>query len=83
MQKGESNDHFFLQERDSIINGPPTTVLPRGTILMIGTTEIDHWFNMTGAGLGEYQGWYLCDGRNGTPALNGKFLGNYLVLKVF
>ena len=76
MQRNDSSN--FSQERDSI-----RAVLPRGTIVMIGTTEIDQWFNMNGAGLGEYQGWYLCDGRNSTPDLNGKFLGIYKVLNVF
>ncbi|CAF4104849.1 unnamed protein product [Rotaria sp. Silwood1] len=41
---------------------------------MIASTEIDNWFNINGKGLGEYSGWYICDGRNGTPDLRGRFL---------
>ncbi len=75
-------------------------MLPRGTVLMIATDQIDYWFNIYGQGLGEYLGkkfsllslslitmwiildtffysmchvgWYLCDGRNGTPDLTGR-----------
>jgi microcystin-dependent protein len=64
---------YLSEESDSIRNGIANTALPRGTILMIGSSEIDNWFNLLGVGLGEYRGWFLCDGRNGTPDLRGKF----------
>ncbi|CAF2105046.1 unnamed protein product [Rotaria magnacalcarata] len=41
---------------------------------MIASAEMDDWFNINGKGLGEYSGWYICDGRNGTPDLRGRFL---------
>lgn len=50
------------------------TNLPRGTILMAGTSQIEDWFNMNGVGIGEYKGWYIFDGRNGTPDLRKRFL---------
>ena len=65
---------YLARESDSIRNGLASTALPRGTILMIGSREIDNWFNLLGAGLGEYRGWFLCDGQNGTPDLRGKFV---------
>jgi microcystin-dependent protein len=65
---------YLAKESDSIRNGIANTALPRGTILMIGSSEIDNWFNLLGVGLGEYRGWFLCDGRNGTPDLRGRFV---------
>jgi hypothetical protein len=72
---------YLAQESDSIRNGIANTALPRGTILMIGSSEIDNWFNLLGVGLGEYRGWFLCDGRNGTPDLRGKFAVGRDVIK--
>ena len=43
----------FSNESNSIRMGLASTSLPRGTILMVGTADIDNWFNMIGAGLGE------------------------------
>lgn len=59
---------------DTIAKSQAIGFLPRGVVMAIATTQIDKWFNMFGAGLGEYDGWYLCDGRNGTPDLSGRFL---------
>lgn len=50
------------------------TMMPRGSVIMIASSVINQWFNAYGQGLGEYNGWFLCDGRNGTPDLRGKFL---------
>jgi microcystin-dependent protein len=72
-------DQYLQQEMLSIRSGTKCstcTQLPRGTILLIGSTEIDNWFNLNGAGLGEYAGWFLCDGRNGTPDMRARFLIN-------
>ena len=63
-------EQYLQQEMNSIRSGTQCTactLLPRGTILLIGSSEIDNWFNLNGVGLGEYAGWFLCDGRNGTP----------------
>lgn len=72
--KGENVEEYLKQNRESIRNGRAINNFPRGTILMISSTEMDYWFNILGAGLGEYQGWYICDGRNGTPDLRGRFV---------
>jgi len=70
----EDVEQFLKAKSFSIKFGSAHTYLPRGTILMISSSEIDNWFNMLGAGLGEYQDWFICDGRNGTPDLRGRFV---------
>ncbi len=54
--KAENVASYLQQQSISIANGMPRTMLPRGTVLMCATDEIDHWFNMNGKGLGEYSG---------------------------
>jgi microcystin-dependent protein len=74
-EESENDVEAYLQrERSNIQASRATGYLPRGTILSVGTSEIDFWFNMQGIGLGEYAGWYICDGRNGTPDLRGRFI---------
>lgn len=67
-------NEYLAKESDNIRNANirAGSILPRGTVVTIATTEIDNWFNVNGVGLGEYAGWYLCDGRNGTPDLRGR-----------
>ncbi|CAF1505043.1 unnamed protein product [Adineta steineri] len=65
---------YLKQESIKIASSPANTRLPRGTVLMVASTEMDNWFNLNGKGLGEYAGWYICDGRNGTPDLRGRFV---------
>ena len=72
---GDDVENYLKQESRNIASASsPNTKLPRGTVLMIASAEIDDWFNLNGKGLGEYAGWYLCDGRNGTPDLRGRFV---------
>lgn len=63
---------YLVNERENIRTAKSFHTYPRGSILAIGSTEVDYWFNMHGMGLGEYTGWYICDGRNGTPDLRGR-----------
>jgi microcystin-dependent protein len=70
----ENVENYLRQESRNIASLPSNTRLPRGTVLMIASTEMDDWFNINGKGLGEYAGWYICDGRNGTPDLRGRFV---------
>ena len=49
-------------------------MIPRGTIVLVASKLISEWFQENGYGMGEYYGWYLCDGRNGTPDLRAKFI---------
>jgi len=70
----ENVENYLRQESRNIASVPSNTRLPRGTVLMIASAEIDDWFNINGKGLGEYAGWYLCDGRNGSPDLRGRFV---------
>lgn len=37
--------------------------------MAVGSEEVDNWFTINGVGMGEYAGWCICDGRNGTPDL--------------
>lgn len=67
-------ENYLRQESRTIASSPSNTRLPRGTVLMIASAEMDDWFNLNGKGLGEYSGWYICDGRNGTPDLRGRFV---------
>ena len=77
-QISTQNVEQYLQQQTNVIRDDTTCTacgrLPRGTILLIGSTEADNWFNLNGVGLGEYAGWLLCDGRNGTPDMRGRFL---------
>ena len=43
-------------------------------VTMIASDKAAQWFNEQGQGRSEYIGWYICDGRNGTPDLRGRFL---------
>jgi hypothetical protein len=67
-------EDLLKKESDNIKSYRSTTMLPRGTILMVASKLVNEWFNANGYGLGEYDGWYLCDGRNGTPDLRAKFI---------
>jgi len=49
-------DSYLQQQSKSIANGAARGMLPRGTVLMCATDEINNWFNMDGKGLGEYAG---------------------------
>jgi hypothetical protein len=55
-------------------NKPLISQLPVGTILSVSSISILDGFNQDGKGIGDYLGWYLCDGRNGAPDLSRKFL---------
>jgi len=52
----ENVDSYLQQQSKSIANGAARGMLPRGTVLMCATDEINNWFNMDGKGLGEYAG---------------------------
>ena len=52
----ENVDSYLQQQSKSIAMGEARTMLPRGTILMCATEEINNWFNLDGKGLGEYAG---------------------------
>jgi microcystin-dependent protein len=70
----EGVNAYLARESESIKTSNAVGFLPRGIIIAIGSTQINNWFNINGVGLGEYAGWYLCDGRNDTPDLRGRFL---------
>ena len=59
--KAENVDSYLQQQSISIANGMPRTMLPRGTVLMCATDEIDHWFNMNEKGL-ERDAWTRAPG---------------------
>ncbi|CAF5148703.1 unnamed protein product, partial [Rotaria sp. Silwood1] len=67
-------EDYLRKESKNIASLTSNTRLPRGTVLTVASAEIDSWFNINGKGLGEYSGWYLCDGRNGTLDLRGRFV---------
>ena len=50
------------------------TLVPRGTILQVASCIIQQSFNSDGYGMGDYDGWVICNGQNGTPDLRGRFL---------
>jgi len=45
---------------------------PNYSIVMLGSEEQLRFFDGDGKGFDEMTGWYLCDGRNGTPDLRGR-----------
>ncbi len=52
----ENVESYLQQQSRSIAVGDARGMLPRGTILMLATEEINNWFNLDGKGLGEYAG---------------------------
>ena len=52
----EDVESYLQQQSKTIANGVPRTMLPRGTVLMCATDEINNWFNLDGKGIGEYAG---------------------------
>ena len=51
-------------------------IVPKGSILSWYGT-ISGNFDGTGNGLGNYAGWAICNGSNGTPNLSGRFIVGY------
>ena len=47
---------------------------PNYSIVMIGSETMLNFFDSNGKGFDEMIGWYLCDGRNGSPDLRGRFV---------
>jgi hypothetical protein len=45
---------------------------PNYMIAMLGSEDQLKYFDSDGKGFGEMAGWYLCDGRNGSPDLRGR-----------
>jgi len=52
----ENVESYLQQQSRSIAIGEARGMLPRGTILMCATEEINNWFNLDGKGIGEYAG---------------------------
>ncbi|CAF1225211.1 unnamed protein product [Didymodactylos carnosus] len=73
-ETGVNVEAMLKEQRASISSSRLSTPYPRGMIVMIASLETDNWFTIQGNGIGEYTGWYICDGRNGTPDLRGRFL---------
>jgi microcystin-dependent protein len=47
----------------------------RNMIVIIASNEVNTInFDANGVGLGQYEGWFICNGQNGTPDLRGRFL---------
>lgn len=47
---------------------------PNYSIVMLGSEDMLRFFDENGKGFDEMAYWYLCDGRNGTPDLRGRFV---------
>ena len=47
-------------------------VMPRGSV--VAWAGNPNTYFPGGAGTGEFSGWYICDGRNATPDLRGRFI---------
>lgn len=67
-------EKYLNDNGDRIASARKSATLPRGTIVMLASKQVDKWFNLLGEGIGEYAGWYICDGRNGSPDLRGRFV---------
>ncbi len=52
----ENVESYLQQQSKSIAVGVARIMLPRGTILMCASEEINNWFNLDGKGIGEYAG---------------------------
>ncbi len=48
------------------------TKYPNYSIIMLGSEDMLRYFDANGKGFDEMTGWYLCDGRNGSPDLRGR-----------
>ena len=67
-------EDILNEQTPNIISNKLAIQYPRGAVIMVASKLIDSWFDSNGTGLGEYSGWYICDGRNGTPDLRGRFI---------
>lgn len=67
-------EKLLEKETDVIRNYEIPTLFPRGMVMMVASKLVDQWFHPDGYGLGEYHGWFICDGRNGTPDLKSRFV---------
>lgn len=65
------NDHESLKKQFHEIKKQR---YPYGSIVAISLTRVLNKFDSSGKGFGDYLGWFLCDGRNNAPNLNGRFL---------
>lgn len=52
----ENVETYLQQQSKTIANGAARGFVPRGTVLMCATNEINNWFNLDGKGIGEYAG---------------------------
>lgn len=71
---GQARVRRWLSVRDSVVTDRfrGEGVVPTYGIVMFSGTVSGNFPG--GLGTGEYQGWALCDGRNGTPDLRGRFI---------
>ena len=71
---GQANIRRWLSVRDSVVTDRfrGEGVIPTfGIVMYSGVVSANF---PGGLGTGEYVGWALCDGRNGTPDLRGRFI---------
>ena len=64
---------FVLTTSKTFVTTLSAKTNPR-TISMIASNDSLRYFDATGRGFGDFVGWYLCNGLNGTPDLRGRFL---------
>ena len=52
----ENVGDYLHKQSKMIASGSQNTMLPRGTIIMVASDDVDDWFNLNGKGIGEYAG---------------------------
>ncbi len=71
---GQARVRRYLTARDSVVSAKfhGEGMATPGSIIMFSGATSGNFVN--GLGVGEYTGWALCDGRNSTPDLRGRFV---------
>ena len=54
--ENENVGDYLHKQSKMITSGSPSGMLPRGTINMVASDDVDDWFNLNGKGIGEYAG---------------------------
>jgi hypothetical protein len=64
----------LFEQRRQLQTAQKHAAPPNGVIgAYLTAAQVGSFFDATGKGKGDYAGWAICNGNNGTPLLNGKF----------
>lgn len=70
-REAEFKKTFTLSTRTSVLKSTRKRAYPLNTITIVSSSSS---FDDNGIGFGEFEGWFVCNGQNGTRDLRGRFL---------